>query len=158
HRGYRLLYSITASITLFLVLEKHYRTSIVEIPIPLWLMVCAGVPGLMLGVYIVRSCLNKYFLKLSGVSMFSDQTPRLETTGLHSYCRHPLYLGTLISVWSMLLLFPDVRGFISCMAVTIYVLYGIGPEELKLMKQFGSAYAGYKQTTPAIWPRFSFFT
>ncbi|MET0298271.1 MAG: NnrU family protein [Flavitalea sp.] len=155
---YRLVYSIVASITLFLVLEKHFRTPIVSVPVPFGVAMIAGVPGLMVGLYIVRACLNKYFLKLSGVGIFNDnyQTPALETTGLHRYCRHPLYLGTLITIWSLLILFPDVRGFISCMSVTIYVLYGTGPEETKLMKQFGNDYVRYKETTPAIFPRFFF--
>jgi protein-S-isoprenylcysteine O-methyltransferase Ste14 len=78
----------------------------------------------------------------------------LETGGLHRYVRHPLYLGTLLLIWSLFLFFPLLSNLLGCMAITLYTLAGIRLEERKLLLRFGSMYADYCKRTPMLIPRF----
>jgi len=65
----------------------------------------------------------------------------LELGGLHRYIRHPLYLGTLLVVWSLFLFFPSLSNVLACFMITAYTLAGIRLEERKLLQEFGEDYA-----------------
>src|SRR5882724_486658 len=72
----------------------------------------------------------------------------LELGGLHRYVRHPLYLGTLLSVWGLFLFFPLLSNLLACIMITLYTLLGIRLEEKKLLLQFGETYASYRRKVP----------
>jgi protein-S-isoprenylcysteine O-methyltransferase Ste14 len=83
-----------------------------------------------------------------------DKGPVLELTGIHTYVRHPLYLGTLATLWSVFLFFPLLNNLIACLAITVYTLIGIRLEERKLLRIFGRQYADYRRHTPMLIPSF----
>ncbi len=113
-----------------------------------------GVPGVIL----MCVCIRKYFFNLSGVKAFfrGDDDVRLESGGIHAYVRHPLYLGTLATLWSVFLFFPLLSNLLACLFITVYTLIGIRLEEQKLLKVFGEAYAAYRRRTPMLIPNFPF--
>jgi methanethiol S-methyltransferase len=68
----------------------------------------------------------------------------------YKYSRHPLYLGTLIGIWST----PHmtVTHLIYALLLTGYILIGVRYEEKDLIHEFGDQYLAYKKSTPAIIP------
>ncbi|CAF1180675.1 unnamed protein product [Rotaria sordida] len=76
--------------------------------------------------------------------------PTLVTTGLFRYCRHPLYLITLLSLTITPVMSLDRLAFI--IYTCIYGSIGIYFEERKLIQIFGQAYIDYQQHVPAIFP------
>ncbi len=79
-------------------------------------------------------------------------TSELIITGIHKYVRHPLYLGTFIFIWGLLLLIPLLSLLISNTVITIYTLIGIKFEEEKLIEEFGQSYIEYKNEVPKLLP------
>jgi len=131
---YRLIYSGIALLSLAAVLVWQFSLpAIMLAPPPLfrWLI---GLPGGLLGIVLMGKCIHT-------------------SKGIHRYVRHPLYLGTLLLIWSLFLFFPSLGNFIACGMITLYTLIGIRLEESKLLRQFGQAYADYRRQTPMLIPR-----
>ena len=151
---YRLFYSLFSILCLGVVLV--YQDSIQ--PVYLWVRsvwdsICAYVmvvPGLL----IMAASIQKYVTSVYGLKILVNRVdlPLLETRGLHSMVRHPLYLGTLMTIWALFLLFPTLANLIACGTITFYTLIGIRFEERKLLIQFGSAYVDYKDRVPMLIP------
>ncbi|CAF4735879.1 unnamed protein product [Rotaria sp. Silwood1] len=76
----------------------------------------------------------------------------LVTTGLFRYCRHPLYLITLLAFTITPTMSLDRLAFI--LYTCIYASIGIPFEERKLIQIFGQDYVNYQQHVPAIFPCF----
>jgi len=151
---YRLIYSLLAFGTLIFVLRFQFSINSVGLSIPVRIKYFIGLPFGILGTFLMGVSISKYFIKLSGISVFypEKQPASLELYGIHKYIRHPLYLGTLLSIWSLFLFFPLLSNFLSCLFITLYVLIGIRSEEKKLSIQFGEVYDNYKQSTPKLIP------
>ena len=153
---YRLLYSFLALGSLAGVLLWQFSIpspAIGTFPLLKYLFfLVAGLPGMIL----MGASIRKYFFSLSGVSVFwqKEEGAVLETGGLHRFMRHPLYLGTLLLIWSLFLFFPLLSNLLGCIMITLYTLAGIRLEERKLLLRFGSAYADYRRRTPMLIPRF----
>ncbi|MFM9996283.1 MAG: methyltransferase family protein [Phycisphaerales bacterium] len=78
---------------------------------------------------------------------------RLETTGVYSLCRHPLYLGTILLYAGFCLLLNDDEFYYFGAAYflgfyTLMILW----EEAALRRQFPDAHAGYRGRTPVLLP------
>ena len=80
--------------------------------------------------------------------------PRLVTTGLYHFMRHPLLVFTLSTFWFS----PNmsVNFLIFCLGLTVYVLVGITFEERKLLREFGQEYEQYRAATPMLIPGLNF--
>ena len=155
-RLYRFYYSVFATVTLVCLIYFQYnmRSSL------LWkgagfhnLIACWTAVS---GILIMLECMGKYFLFVSGINAFSRKKSTgstLETGGLHSYTRHPLYFGTLLFIWSLFFLFPFWSNLIVCALITIYTIIGIRIEERKLIIEFGENYANYSSQVPMLIPR-----
>lgn len=79
----------------------------------------------------------------------------LNSTGIYSIVRHPLYLGNLIVIFG-LLLFIRVWWFALIGAVMFWVYYErmAYAEEEFLRRKFGTPYLDWAEQTPAFLPRF----
>ncbi|MHA4807682.1 methyltransferase family protein [Flavitalea flava] len=163
-RYYRFLYSVFALVFMLAILWWQFsiRSSPVgSFPvIRLWIGLPAGVVGVVLMVFSI----HKYFFHLSGVAVFFRERGSedeiegghgsLETGGFHRYVRHPLYLGTLLFIWALLLFFPFLSNLIACLMITIYTVLGAWLEEQKLLRVFGEQYAVYRLNVPMLVPGF----
>lgn len=156
-RYYRLCYSLFAAITLIFLL--WYQFSIPSITfydskiLRFGLSILLIIPGLIIMVI----CIQKYFYDLSGIqALQKDQpviTPTLQQNGLHKLVRHPLYLGTLLFVWGLLVMFPLLSNLIAATVLTIYVIIGIVLEEKKLLLEYGHEYREYSKKVPKLFPK-----
>jgi methanethiol S-methyltransferase len=156
YRYYRIVYSIIAAITLILLLAYQFSHYSPFLYTPGLLHYLAGIPLAGAGLIVMALCVKKYFINLSGVDVFIKKKSMsvLETGGLHRYVRHPLYSGTLLFIWALLLIFPLVSNLIACLIITIYTCIGIRIEEEKLVIEFGEDYRSYAASVPMLIPSF----
>lgn len=120
-------------------------------PMVKWLI---GMPAGCLGIWLTGVSIRKYFFNHSGIAelMHKQPAPFLESGGIHRHIRHPLYMGTLLVIWSLFLFFPSLANLIACGMITGYTLIGIRLEERKLLRRFGESYAAYRRRTPMLIP------
>lgn len=94
----------------------------------------------------------------SGRNVHGQVAHSLNTTGMYSLCRNPLYLGNflmmlapviLLGNWLLLLLF--------CALFRIYYERIIYTEERFLEEKFGEEYKKWAQKTPAFFPSFKMY-
>jgi len=95
----------------------------------------------------------------SGRNTTTQRADELNTTGLYSAVRHPLYLANFLIMLS-LALFTQVWWFviISILAFWVYYERIICAEEAFLQREFGEAFLCWVQRTPAFIPSFKKWT
>jgi methanethiol S-methyltransferase len=154
HKYYRLLYSLFAAVSFVTIIIYQ-----VNLPSPFLLSTSfkwLGYPVAITGIVIMLICIRKYFTGLTGLKALMMNThfePVLEVKGIHTYVRHPLYLGTFLFIWGGFFVIPQLSLLISNIIITVYTLIGIRYEEMKLVEIFGEEYKLYKQSVPKIIPR-----
>jgi len=153
-RYYRLIYSSVALASFVFVLLRQFSIKSGYFIIFPWFKYSVGLPIGILGISLMFTCIRKYFFNISGIRVFfRDARPSsLELLGVHKYIRHPLYLGTLLLIWSLFLFFPLFTNLLAFLVMTGYVLIGIRSEEKKLLSVFGEVYKNYQDKTPVLIP------
>jgi protein-S-isoprenylcysteine O-methyltransferase Ste14 len=121
-----------------------------EIPSP-WNLVMFG--GQLISVIL----LGIAFLQTDSLSFVGlrqlfekEESGALVVHGLYKIVRHPLYTFSLLFLW----LTPSVsqNSLTVYIGSTLYILIGVYFEERKLLREFGEAYANYKNSTPMLIP------
>jgi methanethiol S-methyltransferase len=154
-RHYRLLYMLIALITLVMMAVLFWETP----RLLLWRQTLNfQIPGIILiiaGSIIMGITVKKYFRTAKNIHdlIHDKNVPELFEKGLHSYLRHPLYLGTFLLIWGFFLIFPYGSLLVTNVIITLYTLLGIVYEEKKLIRVFGEKYTRYKQEVPMIFPK-----
>lgn len=158
YRYYRLFYNLFAAITLALILFYQISFTSALLFIPNLISKIAGGTVTFIGIWIMSICITKYFKQESGFlwlnPQMSIQKTELFISGIHNYVRHPLYLGTLIFIWGLFIIFPSMVNLAAVSIISIYTLIAIQFEEIKLIAEFGDAYREYKKKVPMIIPKF----
>ena len=92
------------------------------------------------------------FLGLDGfiTGRAPGQPPRLVTGGLYCYLRHPLYAGGLLFLWALPVMTANLLAF--NIGASLYLIIGALFEERKLLREYGTEYAEYRQRTPMLIP------
>jgi protein-S-isoprenylcysteine O-methyltransferase Ste14 len=96
------------------------------------------------------------YLTLSGIhTVFSEYTehPRMITTGLFSFVRHPVYLGALLVYIGLLAFLLSPSGLLVFIAVFFLYDWLAQDEEARMLKVFGKQYEDYRLQTPKWLPR-----
>ena len=91
----------------------------------------------------------------SGRNTHQQEATVLNTTGMYSIVRHPLYLGNFI-IWLGISIFLH-EWWISCIFVLVFWLYYeriILAEEEFLQEKFGDDFTRWADRTPAFIPKF----
>lgn len=92
----------------------------------------------------------------SGRNTQDQRAHQLNTTGLYSLMRNPLYVGNFISILGVVL---AIKSFwftgLFCLAYALYIERVVFAEEEFLTRRFGDAYTAWAERTPAFFPRFS---
>lgn len=154
-RHYRLGYTGLAFVLFALVLWYQLSIPTIHLYQPSFLIVLAGYLVTIFGVGIMLACIKKYFISLSGLrSLFQPTSrPTLMVSGIHRHVRHPLYLGTFLTIWGLAILFPYLSLIIANTVITLYTVVAIRFEEEKLVQEFGDDYRAYQRSVPKLWPK-----
>jgi methanethiol S-methyltransferase len=92
--------------------------------------------------------LQQVFARLMGRA-----TPEVQfkTPLLYRYVRHPLYVGLLLSFWSVPIM--TAGRLLFAIGLSTYILIGIAFEERDLLEQFGERYRRYRAEVGMLLPR-----
>lgn len=154
-RWYRLLYATLSSLGLLTILAYGLmlpRHAFWDTPREIqWI----GMVIATYGIIIIRRTFKYYSLTdFLGLSHMSDDQPLvLETGGIFSYIRHPLYAGGMLILVGYFLFTPGFSSIITFTTTFLYVLVAIPLEEKKLRARFGEAYEAYQKEVPALFPK-----
>lgn len=116
-----------------------------------------GFGMLLLGFGLIGVSLQQYNLsEFSGVQQLSKSdspiSAELNTSGLNSMIRHPLYTSSLILLWAWFLYRPTDSVLALVLVTTIYIYFGTKLEEQKLVKEFGADYVKYQEQVSMLIP------
>jgi len=92
--------------------------------------------------------LQQVFARLTGREMPAQG---FKTPLFYRYVRHPLYLGILLSLWSVPLM--TAGHLLFSMGLSSYIFVGIWFEERDLIAQFGERYRRYRAEVGMLVPR-----
>jgi protein-S-isoprenylcysteine O-methyltransferase Ste14 len=154
-RWFRLAYNFIAAITLLPILFLPILIpdrEIYTIPFP-WVIITLAIQVLAVFALIVglRQTGLSAFLGLRQLLLPEDTTPpRLVIDGLYRYVRHPLYTAGLLIIWLLPILSWNLLAL--NLGLTAYIFIGAHFEEQKLLREFGEAYAEYRNHTPMLIP------
>jgi len=140
------------TVVLFLLPLKHFSYPLASHKLDLiWELFCFAVALLGLG---LRAYTVAYVpQRTSGRNTKRQKADVLNTTGMYSIVRHPLYLGNFL-IWLGLSLFAQSILF-SLLCITIFFLYYeriIFAEEDFLRQKFGRSFLNWAAKTPKIVP------
>jgi len=74
------------------------------------------------------------------------------TDGLYAYVRNPLYLGNLVIILGVMIIFLNPWLILVFFIILLHYYLIIRAEEDYLTEQFGSVYLAYKRSTPRLIP------
>lgn len=107
------------------------------------------------GLYIRAITVGHVPAGTSGRNTASQRARKLNTTGLYSIVRNPLYLGNFIIILGVLL---SIKVWwliiLGSLAFFMYMERIILAEENFLTEHYGEEYTQWRAKTPAIWPNF----
>jgi protein-S-isoprenylcysteine O-methyltransferase Ste14 len=92
--------------------------------------------------------LQQVFTRLTGRTM---PVPAFRTPLFYRYVRHPLYLGILLSLWSVPVM--TAGHLLFSIGLSAYVFLGVWFEERDLVAQFGERYRRYRAEVGMLVPR-----
>ncbi|MDP3181958.1 MAG: isoprenylcysteine carboxylmethyltransferase family protein [Desulfobaccales bacterium] len=123
----------------------------------LWEIFCLLISFLGLGIRIFT--IGHVPLGTSGRNTRGQIANVLNTTGIYSIVRHPLYLGNLL-IWLGISLFPRLWWFSLIIILIFWIYYEriMFAEEEFLQEQFGESFSVWADKTPAFIPRFRNWT
>jgi protein-S-isoprenylcysteine O-methyltransferase Ste14 len=92
----------------------------------------------------------------SGRTTNKPRASSLNTTGMYSIVRHPLYLGNFF-IWLGISMCPRFLFFAIAVILLFFLYYGliILAEEKVLYEKFGNTFIEWTHKTPPLLPRFS---
>ncbi|MDP4665387.1 MAG: isoprenylcysteine carboxylmethyltransferase family protein [Flavobacteriaceae bacterium] len=91
----------------------------------------------------------------SGRNTSKQVAESLNTKGIYSIVRHPLYLGNYF-IWLGIVVFTFSWSFMLIFSLAYWIYYEriMYAEEQFLHKKFGDKYKNWSSKTPAFWPSF----
>jgi len=157
-------WGIKASYRLFFMLQAQ---AFFSLPLVLSLIMAATAPGWASVIWVVPGILTSTLGVLISWSAdrdlvgFKRTANGLCTHGLWRYSRHPNYFGEIV-YWMGVALLSIPWGWVGLLAttgpITMYILLrfisGVPPLEEHLENRYGADFTAYRETTPAIIPRF----
>lgn len=118
------------------------------------LAVIAAVAGFMIRAYTIGTTPKG----TSGRNTETQVAEELNSTGIYSVVRHPLYLGNYL-MWTGIVLFTESIPFVIIVSLLFWIYYEriMFAEERFLERKFGERYLQWSLSVPAFVPRLSQF-
>lgn len=118
----------------------------------------AGIFLAMTGLLIIALSILKYGVPdFTGLAAFvntksNNIEPVLNTGGMNSIVRHPIYTGIILALVGLFFVIPTQMTVAGVLISFIYLEIGIGLEERKLENEFGDSYRQYKLKVKKVIP------
>lgn len=155
----RPFYSITASITLFIILFlwRPLRGTLWQTGGILdWITTILYI-GCLVGAVYASSLIDKgefwgikrLIRRLKNIT--AEPSLTLSIKGPYAYCRHPIYLFVVLSFWVGPIM--SYSRFEFAVIGTLYFVIGVFLEELNLRQELGDVYRLYQKNVPMWIPR-----
>jgi protein-S-isoprenylcysteine O-methyltransferase Ste14 len=93
--------------------------------------------------YVIRIYAARTLKRQFSFYVTIQENHQLVTTGIYSLIRHPVYLGTILAVLGMFMVFPSWFGLFFFVLYSSILIRRISREERLLLKYFGSVYEDY---------------
>ncbi|HYH81226.1 MAG TPA: methyltransferase [Longimicrobium sp.] len=121
---------------------------------PAWEAFCLGVS--LTGVLVRALIIGTKPRGTSGRNRRAQVASRLNTTGMYSIVRHPLYVGNAL-MWAGVALYPRMWTAAALVAAFFWIYYEriMFAEEEFLRRQHGNEWKAWAAATPAFFPDFS---
>lgn len=120
-----------------------------------WFLTLAFLSSLGLGFY---ACLVLDYFEVLGLRVFlrrlrnePDPQPVLSVKGPYAYCRHPVYLSSILFFWVGPVMTVNRLEF--AILGTLYILIGTRLEERDTVRELGEDYVRYQENVPMMLPR-----
>ncbi len=118
-----------------------------------WSLLLGSILVSFVGQLIRFVAIGKSAKQTSGRNTWGHEAKALNTTGIYSIVRHPLYLGNFF-IWIGIVCFVGNPWFlvIACLLFWLYYERIMFSEEVFLEKEFGDEYLQWSMKTPAFIP------
>ena len=157
NRSYLPLLFLIAGLTVSLYGEYHNRGGTENVMMEHWEVICLFI------------CLFGFFIRVKTVGHAPKNTSgrntkqgqiadELNTTGMYSLVRHPLYLGNFF-MWLGIAMLAENLWF-TIAFILLYIVYYeriMYAEEMFLTEKFKEAYTEWSNSTPAIIPNIKYY-
>jgi protein-S-isoprenylcysteine O-methyltransferase Ste14 len=154
HRGSLPIIILVSALLVFIYREYRGLNELPEMYNQLFPYFCLGV--CMLGLIIRIITVGYTPVGTSGRNKEKQEADVLNTSGIYSTVRHPLYLGNFFMWFGLALLTQDM--WFNITFILFYWLYYeriMYAEEQYLRKKFGQEYLDWAEKTPAFIPKWS---
>ena len=155
---YRFGYNLLSAVLFFVLLyfTKTLDSELVIKFVPPWPILQQGILVASI-VVIIWALLSYDALEFVGIRQIMnvrknkavDHPKTITKKGLLGIIRHPMYLATIVFIWSLNSTRVDILVHL---VLTMYILIGIRLEERKLIIELGLAYTEYQKEVPALVP------
>jgi protein-S-isoprenylcysteine O-methyltransferase Ste14 len=102
--------------------------------------------------YLIRGIATKKLKRQFSYLVTIQENHQLITSGIYSFIRHPVYLGSILILAGMFLIFPTTYGLLFVIFFTALLKRRMGVEERLLLKHFGSVYEEYSSKSYRLIP------
>jgi protein-S-isoprenylcysteine O-methyltransferase Ste14 len=111
--------------------------------------------GLGLPFAISGSVLHTWATAAFGLKGTSGWDVGIATKGPYALCRHPQYLGQIISIAGLALIIGSAEALILGLAACVMLGYGSEVEDRAIQSRYPDLFAAHSAKTPFLLPRFS---
>jgi protein-S-isoprenylcysteine O-methyltransferase Ste14 len=111
--------------------------------------------GLGLPLAVAGSALHTWATAALGLKGTSGWDVGVVTRGPYALCRHPQYMGQILSIAGLALLIGSPGALALGVAASLMLGYGSGVEDRAMRARHPDAFAAYSANTPFLLPRFS---
>ena len=113
------------------------------------------VVGIILGIFSISYLywVGRTLANFYSYTVEIQEDHRLITTGPYSNVRHPMYTGTLLFLFSQVLVSDNWLFLVILLSLIPFLHVRIEKEESLLLERFGEEYAAYMRRTGRILPR-----
>jgi protein-S-isoprenylcysteine O-methyltransferase Ste14 len=154
HRSKLPLLMLPAALGIFIYQEYIYLERSDWFMEQLFPYVCLLVS--LTGLFIRGYTVGRAAKKTSGRNTYAGQiAEKLNTTGIYSTVRHPLYLGNFI-IWLGIAMLTENMWFVAVFVLAFWLYYEriMFAEEQFLRRKFKESYTSWADKTPAFFPSF----
>ena len=111
--------------------------------------------GLGLPLAVAGSLLHTWATAALGLKGTSGWDVGIATRGPYALCRHPQYLGQIVSIAGLALIIGSGEALALGLAASLMLGYGSGVEDRAIAVRHPDAFAAHSAKTPFLLPRFS---